>query len=144
MKTSQINYNNMNYRDLEDRFLIRKVTMEPLVFLNRCYFENMNSFRELYEKSLKNKNKILIERSKKDWYWFKKLTFKDYLNSVMIYKPAVEDIKKMILQGKRKIPMLYLKFNKDGKQIGHDGRHRAFALYELGVTKLIVLILKQK
>lgn len=64
--------------------------------------------------------------------------------SVVIHRPNLERIKEGLRSKEEVVPPAYIELSKEGRIIGHEGRHRAVAAKELGMEKIPVFILEDK
>jgi len=99
--------------------------MKPEKFLRTTAIEGIRKYGEATQKPMKH------HLSKED--------VEEYHKGIL-NKDNIEKYKKVIRsrQGKMEVP--YLRYDKQGRPIGHEGRHRAKAAQELGVKLMPVTI----
>jgi hypothetical protein len=95
----------------------------------------------LYE-TYQEGNISLIKSDKKSPF----INFEDYKKKVL-FKENIDGIKDVLLgkkKSKYRLPKPFLEYDNQGNPIGHEGKHTAQALKELGVKKFPVTIVKRK
>ncbi len=68
------------------------------------------------------------------------LTTQEQYSKAIINKENVEKLKKVIRSAKGKMEIPYLLYDKQGRPIGHEGRHRATAAKELDIERIPVTV----
>jgi hypothetical protein len=113
----------------------RTIYITPLNFLRTTYREQKLKANPRREQEIFNE-KYLGKKTQYPTRVFK--TFREYRKGVIVRR-NVRGIKAVLI-GKKKskygIPIPFLEYNKKGEPVGHEGRHTAEALHQLGYKKI--------